>query len=74
MPTGRLTLDLNFAMLKNDVDYEGAIELAEIIYARHGAADVTPAELPALLDDLIDHGFIIVPDPDVARQIEERHR
>ncbi|UPT97256.1 hypothetical protein J4G48_0003475 [Bradyrhizobium barranii subsp. apii] len=69
-----LLLDTTFAMLKHDIDHDGAIELAGIILARHGGADVAPEELPALLDDLVDHGFLVIPDPDVARQFEERSR
>ena len=71
MPTD-LNLNVKMAMIQNDIDEIGAVELAQIIIAKYNRPDAGQVECRAMLDDLAAHGFLIEAPPDVLRELERK--
>ncbi|QHO77904.1 hypothetical protein ACH79_40275 [Bradyrhizobium sp. CCBAU 051011] len=63
MPKSVLELDPTRAMEIHDIDYAGAMELAGIIKARHGGGESGPEALRAMLDELVEAGFVPIANP-----------
>ncbi len=58
MPRSIFDVDPTRAMELHDIDYEGAMELAHIIMARHGGGEAGIDALREMVRELAEAGFL----------------